>query len=182
MRRGRAGRRNRGAQGSIADGDAYRCSVGGPRRYFAQVVLSTLWHQLREPCRGVVRADWKGAGQLLRMFMCQIIERDPHPLDGWHPVEGGRFDDPSDPPSPGQMLQYAYGTGSAGPFALGYGYSLSARIHTVEAVFVNGDILQDDVADNVFALLSPHDTFPCELRAFAQDGRILCQFGRWRRE
>ena len=93
---------------------------------------------------------------------------------------GGGFDDPSDPPSPGHMLHYAYGTGSAGPFAIVYGYSLSARIHTVEAVFVNGDILQDDVADNVFALLSPHDTFPCELRAFAQDGHMLCQFGRWR--
>ena len=26
------------------------------------------------------------AGQLLRMFMCQIIERDPHLPDGWHPV------------------------------------------------------------------------------------------------
>ena len=72
------------------------------------------------------------------------------------------------PPRQGKCSNmYAYGTGSAGPFALGYGYSLSARIHTVEAVFVNGDILQDDVADNVFALLSPHDTFPCELRAFA---------------
>jgi hypothetical protein len=58
--------------------------------------------------------------------------------------------------------------------------SLSARIHTVEAVFVNGDILQDDVADNVFDLLPPRDNFPCELRAFAQDGHMLCQFGRWR--
>jgi len=73
-----------------------------------------------------------------------------------------------------------YGTGSAGPFAIVYGYSLSARIHTVEAVFVNGDILQDDVADNVFDLLPPRDNFPCELRAFAQDGHMLCQFGRWR--
>ncbi len=116
------------------------------------------------------------AGQLLRMFMCQIIERDPHLPDGWHPVGGGGFDDSSDPPSPGHMLQYAYGTGSAGPFALVYGYSLSAQIHAVEAAFVNGDILQDDVADGVFALLSPHDTFPCELRAFAQDSHILCRY------
>jgi hypothetical protein len=115
------------------------------------------------------------AGQLLRMFMCQIIERDSHLPDGWHPVGGSGFD-PSDLPSLGQMLQYAYGTGSAGPFALVYGYSLSAQIHPIEVVFVNGDILQDDVADSVFALLSPHDTFPCELRAFAQDGRILCRY------
>lgn len=63
-----------------------------------------------------------------------------------------------------------------GPFAIVYGYSLSSQVHTVEAVFDNGDTLRDSVTNGVFALLSPHKTYMRELRAYDQNGRILYQY------
>lgn len=117
------------------------------------------------------------AGQLLRMFMCRIIERSSHLPDGWRSIGGGGFDDDSDDsPPPECMLLYAHGTGGGGPFAIVYGCSLSSQVYTAEAVFDNGDAFQDCVTNGVFALLSPHKTFARELRAYAQDGRVLCQY------
>lgn len=67
----------------------------------------------------IISAQQSGplAGQLLRMFMCQIIERSPHFSDGWCSIGGGGFDDdPHDPPPPECMLLYAHGTGGGGSF------------------------------------------------------------------
>jgi hypothetical protein len=115
------------------------------------------------------------AGHPLRMFMCQVIERNQHSANGWLPTGAGGFDDSNDHAQSEQMLQYAYGTSGRGPYAIVYGYKRSMQIHMVEAIFDNGNLLQDISNDGLFALLSPHDTFARELRAFSYHGQLLCQ-------
>ncbi len=75
------------------------------------------------------------------------------------------------------LVDYREGGGSGafglGEFTIVAGQTLAPEVAQVQVSFANGQVLQDETADGVFALIAPASTFGCELRVFGAKGELL---------
>ncbi|MCZ7571755.1 MAG: hypothetical protein M5U01_24655 [Ardenticatenaceae bacterium] len=105
----------------------------------------------------------------MEMFQYSLVEWK---WGGWWPVSGGGFGS-SEPASPEVLVDY--GT-SRGNLTIIFGRVLAPEVSAVEATFDNDQTLRDDAADNVFALIAPAGTAPCELRVLGAEEQVLRRF------
>ncbi len=97
------------------------------------------------------------------------------PFGAWEVTIAGAGD--ADPPVPENLVDYRDGGGSGafglGQFTIVFGRTLKPEVAQVQVTFANGQVLRDETADGVFALIAPSSTFGCELRVFGAQGELL---------
>lgn len=128
----------------------------------------------RETAAGVVvlytvRQPANGERPAMEMLHYSLVERR---WGGWRPTSGGGFGS-SEPTPPENLVEY--GT-SRGDFTIVFGRVLSPDVAAVETRLDNDQALRDDTTGEVFALLAPAGSTPCELRVLGADGRVLRRF------
>ncbi len=99
------------------------------------------------------------------------------PFGAWEVTNAGAGD--ADLPVPENLVDYRDGGGSGafglGEFSIVFGRTLRPEVAQVQVTFANGQVVRDETADGVFALIAPATTFGCELRVFGTKGELLHQ-------